>query len=94
MRKKLLKIDDNIELSKLVEYGFNQISYKPHVIEYFKKVYLENDEDDRVCYHVKEDDRLLRITRLDGEVLDDTLLRLIQDNIVKVGDCDDSMYKI
>lgn len=84
MRKKLLKIADNIELSKLIDYGFKQISYKPHVIEYFKKVYLENDEDDRVCYHVKEDDRLLRIIRLDGEVLDDTLLKLIQDNILKV----------
>lgn len=84
MRKKLLKIDDDIELSKLIDYGFKQISYYPNEMEYFKKVYLENDEDDRVCYHVKESDRLLRITRLDGEVIDDTILKLINDNILKV----------
>lgn len=72
-----------INLKELEKFGFMQITYYPAPIEYFKKVYLANDEDDRICYHIFEVDRFIRITRLDGEELDGTLYDLIKADLVE-----------
>ena len=79
----MLKIKDNVDLKELEKYGFKQISYYPSEVEYFKKVYLENDDDDRVCYHIYEKTRFIKITRLDGEEFDGTLYDLIKDGLVE-----------
>lgn len=82
MNKKLLKIAGDIKLDRLKKYGFNKVTGSKETY-YFKKVYLENDNDDRIFYYVNEKDRLLRISRIDSEILDDTILRLAQDNLLE-----------
>lgn len=72
----MLKIREDFNIKELEKYGF---TYYPN--GYFKKVYLANDDDDRVCYRINPVDRIIRITRLDGE-LDDTLYDLIKADIV------------
>lgn len=78
----MLKIKDDVDLKKLEKFGFKQITYYPVDIQFFKKVYLENDDDDRICYHIYEKDRFIRITRIDGEELDGTLYDLISAGLV------------
>jgi hypothetical protein len=81
----MLKIKDNIDLKELEKFGFKKIY--PNDDAYFKKVYLGNDDDDRVCYLIKGWNRFIKITRIDGEELDDTLFDLIQAGLVeKVSD--------
>lgn len=79
----MLKIKDNVDLKELEKFEFKQITYYPAPIEYFKKVYLANADDDRICYHIFEVDRFIRITRIDGEELDGTIYDLIQANLVE-----------
>ena len=79
----MLKIKDNVDLKELEKFGFKQISFYPEPSEYYKRVYLENDNDDKICYLVFETDRFLRITRLDGEELDGTLYDLIKADLVE-----------
>ena len=72
----MLKIKDNIDLKELEKLGFKQ-----YPNGYFKKVYLGNADDDRVCYFIDEY-RRIEITRLDGEV-DHTLYDLIKADLVE-----------
>lgn len=84
----MLKIIDNVDLIELEKYGFKKvirscITKRNTYIEYFKKVYLNNDNDDRICYYIDKNDRLFRISRLDGEELDNTLYDLIKADLVE-----------
>lgn len=72
----MLRIKKDVDLKELEKFGFKEFPNG-----FFKKVYLTNDDDDRVCYRIKED-REIRITRLDGQ-LDSTLYDLIQANLVE-----------
>lgn len=72
-----IKIKDDVDLKELEKFGFKHFPNG-----YFKKVYLCNDRDDRVCYHIGEEDRIVEITRLDGE-LDSTLYDLISAGIAE-----------
>jgi hypothetical protein len=72
----MLRIKEDVDLKKLKKFGFKEFPNG-----FFKKVYLANDDDDRVCYRIKED-REVEITRLDGQ-LDNTLYDLIQANLVE-----------
>lgn len=79
----MLKIRDNVDLKELEKFGFKYIedslTKKPY---YFKKTYLENDDDDRICYHIEVNTRKIIISRLDGD-LDNTLYDLIKANLVE-----------
>lgn len=77
-----LKIRKKVDLNKLKDYGFNHIE-TDEGNSWFKKVYMQNDDDDRVCYRINEDDRIIQITRLDGE-LDSTLFKLVSDKLVEI----------
>ena len=67
----MLKIKDGVPIRLLESYGFTYISKseKEHDC-YFKKVYLKNVNDDRVCYEIQFPSMEIKITRLDGS-LDD-----------------------
>ncbi len=86
----MLKIKDNVDLKELEKFGFKSVKRScitkvDTYIEYFKKVYLCNDNDDKLCYYIDENDRLFRVARLDGELLDDTLYDLIKADLVEKG---------
>lgn len=72
----MLKIKDNVDLKELEKFGFKRFPNG-----YFKKVYIGNDDDDKVCYQISEN-RIIQITRLDGE-LDNTLYDLIKSDLVE-----------
>jgi hypothetical protein len=72
----MLRIKKEINLKELEKFGFKEFPNG-----FFKKSYLANNDDDRVCYRIKED-REITITRLDGQ-LDSTLYDLIQANLVE-----------
>ena len=76
----MLKIKDNIDLKELEKYGFQYVSSE-YYDYYWKKVYLNNDMDDRIIYKILDDGEI-QIVRLDGE-LDDTLYDLIKANLVE-----------
>ena len=83
----MLKIKNGVPIKLLENYGFKYVSKneKEHDC-YFKKVYLCNANDDKVCYEIQFPDMEIKITRLDGE-LDNTLYDLIMANlVVKMGD--------
>lgn len=79
----MLKIKDNVDLKELEKFGFKYIedllTKAPY---YFKKTYLKNDDDDRICYHVEVNTRKIIISRLDGD-LDNTLYDLIKADLVE-----------
>ena len=55
----MLKIKDNVDLKELEKYGFKKVERtcvikRGTYIEYTKKVYLENDNDDKLCFYVDE----------------------------------------
>lgn len=72
----MLKIKDDVDLGELEKFGFEKFPNG-----YFKKAYLINDNDDKVCYSINNK-RIIKITRLDGE-LDNTLYDLIQAGLVE-----------
>ena len=75
----MLKIKDSVDLEKLKDFGFvTSITYNP--LSYVKKVYLNNENDDKNFYRISKNSRKIELTRLDGE-LDDTLYDLIQARI-------------
>lgn len=77
----MLKIKDYVNLEKLKDFGFvTSITYNP--LSYVKKVYLNNENDDKNFYRISKSSRKIELTRLDGE-LDDTLYDLIQAGIVE-----------
>ena len=77
----MLKIKDDVNLEKLKDFGFvTYITYNP--LSYVKKVYLNNENDDKNFYRISKSSRKIELTRLDGE-LDDTLYDLIQAGIVE-----------
>lgn len=77
----MLKIKDYVDLEKLKDFGFvTSITYNP--LSYVKKVYLNNENDDKNFYRISKSSRKIELTRLDGE-LDDTLYDLIQAGIVE-----------
>lgn len=79
----MLKIKDNVGLKELEEFDFNYVSKdEKHHDCYFKKVYLKNDKDDRICYEIELPSMEIKITRLDGQ-LDDTLYDLIKADLVE-----------
>ena len=79
----MLKIKDIYCLKALENYGFNYVSKnEKHHDCYFKKVYLKNDEDHRICYEIELPSMEIKITRLDGQ-LDDTLYDLIKADLVE-----------
>lgn len=80
--KSILKIKASC-LNDLDNFGFKYIEKDKR---WFKKVYLGNDSDDRICYEVKCENCILHITRLDGIVLDKTLLDLFNANLIEVGE--------
>lgn len=51
-------------------------------MSYVKKVYLNNDNDDKNFYRISKKSRKIELKRLDGE-LDDTLYDLIQAGLVE-----------
>lgn len=73
----MLKIKDNVDLEELKKFKF-----KTYANGYYKKVYLKNDNDDKNFYEISKHDRIIELTRLDGE-LDDTLYDLIKADIVE-----------
>ena len=75
----MLKIKDG-KLNELKKYGFQFVSSE-YYDYYWKKVYLGNDNDDRIFYRILEDGEI-QIVRLDGE-LDDTLYNLIKADLVE-----------
>lgn len=77
-----IKIKNKVDLKRLEDYGFNLVETEDGNC-WFKKVYMANDDDDRVCYRINESDRIVRITRLDGE-LDSTLYKLISDKLTEI----------
>ena len=77
----MLKIRDDVDLEKLKDFGFvTSITYNP--LSYVKKVYLNNENDDKNFYRISKSSRKIELTRLDGE-LDDTLYDLIQAGLVE-----------
>ena len=77
----MLKIKDDVELEKLKDFGFvTSITYNP--LSYVKKVYLNNENDDKNFYRISKSSRKIELTRLDGE-LDDTLYDLMQAGLVE-----------
>ena len=77
----MLKIKNDVDLEKLKDFGFvTSITYNP--LSYVKKVYLNNENDDKNFYRISKSSRKIELTRLDGE-LDDTLYDLIQAGLVE-----------
>ena len=77
----MLKIKDYVDLEKLKDFGFvTSITYNP--LSYVKKVYLNNENDDKNFYRISKSSRKIELTRLDGE-LDDTLYDLIEAGLVE-----------
>lgn len=75
----MLKIKDNIDLIDLVlKFGF---TYRKGG-DWVKKVYLRNADDDKNFYQINDKNRIIQLTRLDGE-LDDTLYDLIKADLVE-----------
>lgn len=72
-----MKIKNKVDLDIL-----KSMDFKEQEDCWFKKVYMKNDNDDRVCYRISKLDRIIHITRLDGEI-DDTLFRLFKLNLVE-----------
>lgn len=80
----MLKIKDNVDLKELEKYGFKFIKATSPNEYYLKKVYLGNDNDDRIFYYVElYGDRTIKISRFDGEDLDNTLYDLIKADLVE-----------
>lgn len=78
----MLKIKNYIDLRILLNYGFVIREEDNYLV---KKVYLENDNDDKNFYQINPLTRIIELTRLDGE-LDDTLYDLIKADLVeKIG---------
>ena len=68
-------------MKELENFGFvTSLTYNP--LSYVKKVYLNNENDDKDFYRISKSSRKIELTRLDGE-LDDTLFDLIQAGIVE-----------
>lgn len=68
-------------MKELENFGFvTSLTYNP--LSYVKKVYLNNENDDKNFYRISKSSRKIELTRLDGE-LDDTLYDLIQANMVE-----------
>lgn len=82
MKARKMKLRDKVDFNKLADFGFEKITYSDDNICWFKKVYMSNDNDDRVCYRIQENNRIVQITRLDGE-LDSTLLQLFEANLIE-----------
>jgi len=77
----MLKIKDEVDLKELEKFGFvTSLKYNP--MSYVKKVYLNNDNDDKNFYRISKKSRKIELKRLDGE-LDDTLYDLIQAGLVE-----------
>ena len=78
-----LRIKDNVNLKELEKFGFKYIEdLLTKKSYYFKKTYLENADDDRICYHIEVNTRKIIISRLDGD-LDNTLYDLIKADLVE-----------
>ncbi len=75
----MLKIKDDVDLKELEKFGF-ELNY--FFKECRKKVYLENDDDDKNFYVIDFITREIDLKRLDGK-LDDTLYDLIQAGLVE-----------
>lgn len=82
MKTQRMKIRSKVNLERLIDFGFEKIVYSDNNICWFKKVYMANDNDDRVCYRIDSVNRILQISRLDGE-LDNTLLQLFEANLIE-----------
>lgn len=79
----MLKIKNYLDLRELEHYGFVWRTDDNYMV---KKVYLNNDNDDKNFYQINPITRVIELTRLDGE-LDNTLYDLITDELVeKVGE--------
>jgi spore maturation protein CgeB len=77
----MLKIKDDVDLKELEKFGFvTSLTYNP--LSYVKKVYLNNENDDKNFYRISKSSRKIELTRLDGE-LDDTLYDLIEAGLVE-----------
>lgn len=76
----MLKIKDDVKLEELEKFGFSTNKYYP--LSYVKKVYLRNENDDKNFYHINKKTRIIKLTRLDGE-LDNTLYDLITAGLVE-----------
>ena len=75
----MLKIKDNIDFAELYNYGFKFRAEDNHMV---KKVYLNNDNDDKNFYKISMATRIIELSRLDGE-LDNTLFDLIKADLVE-----------
>lgn len=68
-------------MKELENFGFvTSLTYNP--LSYVKKVYLNNENDDKNFYRISKSSRKIELTRLDGE-LDDTLYDLIRADLVE-----------
>lgn len=74
----MLKIKDSVDLKELEKFGFHKREDNCWVL----KVYLANVDDDKNFYEIAEKDRVIKLTRLDGE-LDNTLYDLITAGLVE-----------
>lgn len=72
-------ISENMDLKLLEAFGFKKRKEDGH---YVKKVYLCNEDDDKNFYDIDPKTRLLRLTRLDGE-LDNTIINLVKAGFIR-----------
>lgn len=75
----MLKIKDDVDLKELEKFGFK---YNAFFNNCCKKVYLNNENDDKNFYEIKGTTREIKLDRLDGQ-LDDTLYDLIKADLVE-----------
>ena len=74
----LIYISENMDLKLLKSLGF-QLRKDGH---YVKKVYLCNENDDKNFYDIDPKTRILKLTRLDGD-LDDTIINLVKGGFIR-----------
>lgn len=74
----LIYISENMDLKLLKSLGF-QLREDGH---YVKKVYLCNENDDKNFYDIDPKTRILKLTRLDGD-LDDTIINLVKGGFIR-----------
>lgn len=77
-KSNLIYISKNTDLALLKSLGFH-LCRDGH---YVKRVYLCNENDDKNFYDIDPKTRILKLTRLDGD-LDDTIIKLVKAGFIR-----------
>ena len=78
-KPQLIYISENMDLKLLELLGFQLREEDGH---YVKKVYLCNENDDKNFYDIDPQTRILKLTRLDGD-LDNTVINLVKAGFIR-----------